>query len=62
VVSQPWLDRLAEGTDRLMSGSGADRNLSRPGEGRFFGDLFAYKTLARKELRSARGCGMRWKI
>jgi ectoine hydroxylase-related dioxygenase (phytanoyl-CoA dioxygenase family) len=45
VVSQPWLDRLAEGTDRLMSGSGADRDFSRPGEGRFFGDLFAYKRI-----------------
>jgi ectoine hydroxylase-related dioxygenase (phytanoyl-CoA dioxygenase family) len=42
VISQEWLTRLAEGTERIMTGTGTHGDLNRPGEGRFFGDLFAY--------------------
>ena len=42
VVPVQWLEALREGTERLMRSAAPDEDLSRPGEGRFFGDLFAY--------------------
>lgn len=43
VIPPEWLKLLAEATERLMgSPEGAGRNYSREGEGRFFGDIFAY--------------------
>lgn len=43
VIPPYWIEKLAEGTERILrekAGAGVDFN--RPGEGRFFGDLFAY--------------------
>lgn len=43
VVSSHWIDRLSKTIDDiLLSGSTHGRNFNRPGDGRFFGDLFAW--------------------
>lgn len=41
VVNDRWVQRLREGTERLMSQVGTQGDLNRPGEGRFFNDVFA---------------------
>lgn len=41
VIPSYWIDKLAEGTERLLQ-QNTGTEFSRPGAGRFFGDLFAY--------------------
>ncbi len=42
IIPLEWLDRLVTGTERLLRSAGDEADMNRPGEGRFFGDLFAY--------------------
>jgi ectoine hydroxylase-related dioxygenase (phytanoyl-CoA dioxygenase family) len=43
VVPMAWIEALRAGTERLMANGVPDMNdYNKPGEGRFFGDIFAY--------------------
>lgn len=42
VISPIWLERLGNTIDTMLADQNAGMDYSRPGEGRFFGDLFAW--------------------
>lgn len=42
VVPLHWIERIAEATDKILTDRRAGLDFSRPGEGRFFGDVFSY--------------------
>jgi ectoine hydroxylase-related dioxygenase (phytanoyl-CoA dioxygenase family) len=41
-ISEEWINRLADATDAILSSQGPGMTFSKPGEGRFFTDMFCW--------------------